>query len=636
MLNAIYKKILAGGIAMCCIMQAGALNLPVKHINGKAFYYYTVDKKDRPYTLSEKIGVKRSDIVKYNPHAADGLQAGMLLTFPVSMDASVIDGYYTISYVPGKDETVYGLAKHFDIPVERIIEFNPQAANGIHNMTLVIPLQPTDLTETSENGDDLSDDEPEQTNEAPVSGTVKQLEQGRPHIIAKGETLTKIARDNKITVSDILQLNPGLDPHKYQAGQRIFIPTTASLAPSETNLLPSPQPYQPESKPIQPEVAVISEENNNDDTITSDEEAYIADEQEKPVSVAVLLPFMLNETEESKTAKLFTEFYRGFLLAAEDLSHSGTPVNIYAYDTAASPDTVSAILNQISNDSIDIYIGSDDETSLSMLANEAATRNAYVLNIFAVKDESYKDNQAMIQGNIPHDFMYAKAIEGFIEKYKGMTPVFVSRVDGQADKIEFTTELRKELDNKGIKYIDMPFRNSLNSEILAELSVDSAYVFVPVTGNHIEFNKFAPALKAFRETMVNPTEFALFGYPEWVMFRNERLDYLHALNTTIYSRFFTSTESPLAAKIATDYTTQFGLEMLEAVPSQGLLGYDTAVFIIKSLRNNDGDFSESSMAYDGVQSGFDIARPDGIKGLVNMNLYFVTFGPDRTTTKVQI
>ncbi|MDE6073868.1 MAG: hypothetical protein K2F80_04645 [Muribaculaceae bacterium] len=76
--------------------------------------------------------------------------------------------------------------------------------------------------------------------------------------------------------------------------------------------------------------------------------------------------------------------------------------------------------------------------------------------------------------------------------------------------------------------------------------------------------------------------------------------------------------------------------MLEAVPSQGLLGYDTAVFLIRSLRNNEGNFSESSMAYDGVQSGFDIYRPEGIKGLVNMNLYFVTYGPNRATTKVQI
>lgn len=631
MLNAIYKKLMAGGLVLCGLLNAGALNLPVKHINGKAFYYYTVDKKDRPYSLSEKLGVKRSDIAKYNPHAADGLQAGMLLTFPVEMDASVIDGYYTISYVPGKDETVYGVAKYFDVPVERIIEFNSQAANGIHNTTLVIPLQPTDLSDTSTSDSELANEiEKPATNQ----GNVKQLEQGRPYIIAKGETLTKIARDNNITVSDILQLNPGLDPHKYQAGQRIFIPKSASLVPSESNF-PAPQPYQPDPKPVQTETAAISEENTND-TVTPEEEAYIIDEPDKPVSVAVMLPFMLNEAEESKTAKLFTEFYRGFLLAAEDLSHSGSPVNIYAFDTAASTDTVSSILNQISPDSINIYVGSDDEAILSMLANEAASRNAYVLNIFAVKDESYKDNQAMIQANIPHDYMYAKAIEGFIDKYNGMTPVFVSRVDGQADKIEFTTELRKELDNKGIKYIDIPFRNSLNSEILAELSVDSAYVFVPVTGNHIEFNKIAPALKAFRETMVNPSNFALFGYPEWVMFRNERLDYLHALNTTIYSRFFTSTESPLAAKIAEDYKRQFGLDMLETVPSQGLLGYDTAIFIIKSLRNNEGDFSESSMAYDGVQSGFDITRPEGAKGLVNMNLYFVTFGPDRTTTKVQI
>lgn len=634
MLQAIYKKILVGSIALASVFTATALNLPVKHINGKAFYYYTVDKKDRPYSLAEKIGVKRSDIVKYNPHAADGLQAGMLLTFPVDMDASVIDGYYTISYVPGKDETIYGLSKYFDIPVDRIIEFNPQAANGIHNMTLILPLQRTDANDTKDSDAGLST---EMEQPSAVSIADDSPEKGRPYIIGKGETLTKIARDNNISVNDILQLNPGLNPHKYQAGQRIFLPQSAALTPVENR--PAPQPFIPETVPTTTthEPAIIPLPATVDDvTEPTYETAYIVDEPEKPVSIAVLLPFMLNETEESKTTKLFTEFYRGFLLATEDLSHDGSPVKIYAYDTASSPDTVRSILDATRPDSIDIFVGADDEAILSILANDAADRNAYVLNIFAVKDESYKDIPSMIQANIPHDYMYAKAIDGFIEKYQGMTPVFISRVDGQADKIEFTTELRTALDSKGIRYIDLPFRNSLSDELMADLSVDSSYVFVPVTGNHIEFNKFAPALKSFRETMVNPSGFALFGYPEWVMFRNERLDYLHALNTTIYSRFFASTESPLAAKLADDYKTRFGLEMLEAVPSQGLLGYDTAVFLIRSLRNNEGNFSESSMAYDGVQSGFDISRPEGIKGLVNTNLYFVTFGPNRATTKVQI
>ncbi|MDE6224723.1 MAG: hypothetical protein K2M25_01135, partial [Muribaculaceae bacterium] len=253
---------------------------------------------------------------------------------------------------------------------------------------------------------------------------------------------------------------------------------------------------------------------------------------------------------------------------------------------------------------------------------------------FYIGKKGFKEKIVYLDKNYREPTYYDKSIN--IEKYEDKTPVFLSRAEGNDDKKEFVNKLKAELKKKGINYIDLLFENSLTSEELAELSVDGSYVFVPVSGNASEFTKFAPALNSFRKTMTNTANFALFGYPEWVMFRNERLDYLHALNTTIYSRFFTSTDSPLADKIANEYSNQFGTEMIEAVPSQGLLGYDTAIFLIKSLRNNEGNFSDSSMAYDGVQSGFDLNRPAGVKGLVNLNLYFITFGPRRITTKVQL
>lgn len=640
------------GIAMTTFMQVNALDLPVKHINGRAFYYYRVDKKDRPYSLAEKLGIKTSDIAKYNPQAADGFQSGMMLTFPVSIDAQIINGYYTTTYSPAKNETIYGIAKRFDVPVERIIAFNPHAAQSIHDTTLIIPLQPTaDLavepqpTKSSQPTQVVIEEE--DIDNIPAQEPDESLTQIRTYTISKGETLSKIARENGISVQDILAMNPKLNPHKYQAGQRILLPPVISLdepeiaetTPQPVQQQPAVQPVQQQpvtqpSAPVQKPLPAVT--NNTPLTTVKEKIAESSDEVTRPVSIGIMFPFMLNEEEESKSAKLFTEFYRGFLLAAEELSHSGQPVKIYAYDTSASIDSVTRILNHISRDSINIFVGPDDQATLTRLGRYASAYNAYVLNMFAVKDDSYKYISSMIQANIPHDYMYSKAITGFIEKYEDKTPVFLSRAEGNDDKKEFVNKLKAELKKKGINYIDLLFENSLTSEELAELSVDGSYVFVPVSGNASEFTKFAPALNSFRKTMTNTANFALFGYPEWVMFRNERLDYLHALNTTIYSRFFTSTDSPLADKIANEYSNQFGTEMIEAVPSQGLLGYDTAIFLIKSLRNNEGNFSDSSMAYDGVQSGFDLNRPAGVKGLVNLNLYFITFGPRRITTKVQL
>ncbi len=615
------KNIVPAFVAAMLLSPAvmSALSLPVKRINGKAYYYYTVGKKDRFYELSSKIGVKRSDILRYNPQAADGLQTGMVLTFPVEMDAEIVNGYYTTKYSPSKDESIYGVAKHFDVSVDRIIEFNPEANEGIRDLTLVIPL-----------------DRAESKNSTP-SGENSETGETMSYTVQKGETLTKIAANFNTTVYNILAVNPGLNPDKIAAGKKILIPLPV---PVRINEVPTTTDRPDNDVPATPTVAAEADHTVAPADYVSMPDSVVAEpvyDAPEPLKIAILQPFMLSENEMSKSTQLVTEFYRGFLMGAETLSHDGDPITIYAFDTAASNDTLASVLSRPELQDIDVYIGPGDETQLSMIAEHANRNGGYVLNMFAIKDTCYKTDSKVIQANIPHGRMYDKAIDYFVgNRYKGFTPVFISRIDGAADKAEFVAKLKERLDADNIQYKEIAYRNFLGQDNLEDLNMsDSAYVFVPVTGSRLEFNKFAPALKNFKNSVSNPSNIVLFGYPEWIMFRNEQLDMLQSLNTLIYSRFFGVASSPLAEKLNDDYKSMYGIEMMDAAPGQGLLGYDTAVFLIKSLRNNEGDFHASSMDYDGVQSGFNLVSGEGEPGLVNENLYFIDFLPGGITTKVQ-
>ncbi len=57
------------------------------------------------------------------------------------------------------------------------------------------------------------------------------------YVIKSGESLSKIASRNHVTVSDILRVNPNLDPNKVREGQQIAIPLKngASAPPATTN-----------------------------------------------------------------------------------------------------------------------------------------------------------------------------------------------------------------------------------------------------------------------------------------------------------------------------------------------------------------------------------------------------------------
>ena len=68
---------------------------------------------------------------------------------------------------------------------------------------------------------------------------------------------------------------------------------------------------------------------------------------------------------------------------------------------------------------------------------------------------------------------------------------------------------------------------------------------------------------------------------------------------------------------------------------QALIGYDTAKFVITSLRNNEGSFSDSSMDYDGVQMGYSLEEVTG-GGLVNENLYLIEYRPGGNLSKTRL
>jgi LysM repeat protein len=58
---------------------------------------------------------------------------------------------------------------------------------------------------------------------------------GNTHIVARGETLTSIAKMRNVSVSDLQKYNHIENPLKLQAGQTILIPASPTPAPSPSS-----------------------------------------------------------------------------------------------------------------------------------------------------------------------------------------------------------------------------------------------------------------------------------------------------------------------------------------------------------------------------------------------------------------
>lgn len=540
----------------------------------------------------------------------------------------------TAPYTVKKGETIYGISKSHGITIEELLEYNPSARDGLRTGdVLVLPVR----------DDSASDDAAGEMTKKELAAAKKKTY----HTIAKGQTLYSIAKSYGLTLDELLRLNPGIDSADYKAGMvlRLTARTAIPAAQSATKA-------QGFVEPGESSVGITMTEKNDNrgqkGEIGGESKAeaeavreIVKDasdvQEERPISIALILPFMLGENHVSKQAQLYTEFYKGFLLAADSLSHCGAPVKIYAFDSAGNADSVKAIMDNPLVARSSIIIAPDDPEQLRYIASKAKDNGTYVYNTFVVKDESYIDNPYMIHANVPHDAMYFLAINNFIKRFDGFTPVFISHDTVKNEKSDFTQALKTALAEKGVEYKEICYPNYLSASDLKSLPLDEKYVFVPASGSRADFHKFASALKTFKNEGADPERVRVFGYPEWVTFRSDAFDSLCDLNSAIYSRFYNDQSAYSSRNLNSLFRRWFGGEMLDAVPSQGVLGFDTGYFLIKALRDNEGDLSRRISPYEGIQSAFDFMTADGDEaGLVNDALYFIYFRPGGFVEKVKL
>ena len=591
---------LAGASALITL-QAAVKDLPVKNVNGRMYHYYEVPAKETVYSLCYKLNVTKEELIKNNPAVSDGLRAGMTLFFPVERSGSASErptAHKTITHDVQRGETIFGIAQRYGVTTEEVIGLNPELKNGLKaGQTIRVTVAVAD-------DDGAADAAETATVNVPQTQVVEHME---GYIVKKKETFYSIAKAHGLTVADLEAANPGITSLKV--GQVLNIPVkTQTVANTQATSAEVEPPVVP-----QPE---MTEMTGVIETIGTTDNA-VASPSERVVSLAVMLPFMLNEETPSKNAARYTEFYKGFLLAVDSLRANGVPIHVTAYDTQGSLERVRDVLSDPSFKQHNAIIAPDNPSQFAVLAEYGKNNNVRIFNTFIVRDESYQDNPAVMQGNLPSSLMYRKAVEALMVRLNYSTPVFVSVKDSQADKADFVDELRKSLDAAGKKYINLEVDGRLTPENLSSLGTTGNYMFIPTSSRQADLNKIMPGIIEWRDQSVTPLV-RLFGYPEWTTFRGETLDNMHNINTTVYSRFFTDENSDRARDIDAKFKTWYGTRMENAVPRQGLLGFDTGMYVILSLTGHPE-------GYDGVQNGYFYITPSSDGGAYNDTLYFINY-----------
>lgn len=650
------------------------LNLPTTQIGDKEYYRYDSSNGESIYDIAAKLGVTKDYIIQNNPDAADGISNGMTLYFPTGKtvtpaQATLKPQYPVLMHEVKQGETLYGLAKSYGTTIDELIAVNPGSENGIKiGQKLMIP--------SSRANERAAVDADKQVQDAFSQNSAPIAPMGSDpvyQIINDGEDIYTIAKHYNTSIESILINNPGLKPDEYVAGTKIkVVPNTAvpfnyervgrrnykyevkrgetyaSIATdngiSEAELKAAnpdlkkvkkgktiilPKPY---TEHVTGDMATIPVEGLRayyQPRIQDLYENLVAKRLENEVNIALVLPFQLHKSAPPKQAYLYTDYYKGFLLAMDSVSRiTNRHINIKVYDTQHNLNVTDSILALPELKSMNMIIAPSEPQQLARINAFGKANGVPVMNCFTTKNEDYLDNPYVYQVNTPTNEMMHDVMKWFDEQFKGYNVVFLN-ASSESDK-EMFEHMRTHINRKKYPTATINVSGDLTyNDISNQMNPGSKYVFIPSSGDKALVKKYIKALKQVKNERFD-CDLSLIAYPEYVLYLKDYQTDLQDVDTYMFTRFFNA-KGFRTRDLEAAYKTNFGGEPLSAVPNMAIYGYDTGMYLLKSL-GVDGIIDEETPLYKGIQTSFRWERGDNWRGYTNQAIEVVHFSTDHQIT----
>ena len=672
------KLILLTVFTLAALLAQAQSNLPKTTVAGHEFYYYDTSAGESIYGIAAKLGITKDEIIKNNPEAADGITSGMRLYFPAEVeDANTVTSNVTelktqnsaLQHDVKQGETLYGLAKTYGTTVDELIALNPGSENGIKiGQKLMIPSSRTN-EQISVNADkQVHDAFSQNTPQATLAGSDATF-----LTINDGEDIYSIAKQYNASVESILTNNPGLNPDEYVTGTKIkVVPNTAlpfnyermsrrnykyevqrgetyaSIAKAngiteeelkaanpdlkkvkKGKIITLPKPY---AEQVIGEMATIPVDELRayyQPRINDLYENLVQKRLESEVNIALVLPFQLHKSAPPKQAYLYTDFYKGFLLALDSVSHiTDKHINLKVYDTQHNLNVTDSILSLPELKAMNMIIAPSEPQQLARINAFGKANGVNVMNCFTTKNEDYLDNPYVYQVNTPTNEMMHDVMRWFDEAFKGYNVVFLN--DASENDKEMFEHMRNHINRKKYSTTTINVNGDLTyDDISNQMDPGSKYVFIPSSGDKALVKRFIKALKQVKSDRFD-CDLSLIAYPEYVLYLKDYQTDLQDVDTYMFTRFFNA-KGFRTRDLETAYKNNFGGEPLQGVPNMAIMGYDTGMYLLKSL-GVDGIIDDETPMYKGIQTSYRWERGDNWRGYTNQAIEVVHFSTDHQIT----
>ncbi|MBZ9632532.1 LysM peptidoglycan-binding domain-containing protein [Salegentibacter sp. LM13S] len=190
-------------LIVCFLFQLSTLSA-----SAQEFKYHTVEAGETVYSIAKAYNISEEAIYKYNPDAKGNLEISSKLVIPLSQQEKEVstetEDIQFITHTVKRKETLYRLSKDYNVEIDEIKRFNKHLySEELQRGEEILIPQPKQ---------GVSNTEIASSENLNIPATDKpQTAETREHVVLPKETKYGIARKYGITVKELEELNPKVD-----------------------------------------------------------------------------------------------------------------------------------------------------------------------------------------------------------------------------------------------------------------------------------------------------------------------------------------------------------------------------------------------------------------------------------------
>ena len=595
------KKLTYITISFLISIISTAQNYPIQNINGVEYYVYTVEASEGLYRISKKFNVLQADIYKANPGITEAIKAGQTLYIPVNKgngSKSIQKSSYQKKIIEHKvlaKQTLYSISKMYGVEQSDIVGMNPEIQGNTIKIgqTLKIPISNMTKGEEQERVINQIND----TQSPPTSNTSNRNVKKKYvtyEVKNKKETLYSISKQFGVSINEIIEANPYAQDG-IKKGDILQIPIDEKNIPktsgnelyhlvqpketiygickqyniSKEDLFRRNPRLQTEGLKYGDTIFIASAEKTLGDTTDGNTRTY---------KIAYLLPFSIGENERNVNIERFIDFYRGSLIAMEDIKTSGVSLEVYTFDTQLGTSKTQEIVKSKLPKDIDLIIGPAYPEQISQVASFAKKNNIVQVVPFTSHISNSDRYAQQYQFNpVPNDLDKIVAANIF-NKFKdnNIYMVYFSNEENEKSFYTLPEQLERLMKLKSVRYVKLNI-SDISKDKIASIANNNKHNLMVI--RQCQTSDFQSLIDMFDNNTRNitfVTEHNIFDYAQ-------KDKSLKNKDFVSYSLFNTAPTN----KYISSYNSYFPTRSkAQSTPNYDLLGYDITLYFCKALQPN--------------------------------------------------